>query len=173
VEYVNNVGVGKVEREQVEKEKARVYAPVTRSNGVGWKELRAGLARIMQDYCGEYKNAETLERGLGWLESIKESEAARAYARNPHELARVLECYSRITAGEVVMRASLERRASSKDLGFNRLDYPDADPPDWTKLITLRLEDGHMKVGERPVDYYLKAPNASSFEQNYQKHRGL
>jgi succinate dehydrogenase/fumarate reductase flavoprotein subunit len=173
VEYVETVEGAPVSRGQTEKEKTRVYAPVTRSEGVGWKELRAGLTRIMQDYCGEYKNAETLEMGLTWLDSIRESEAARAYARNPHELARVLECYSRITAGEVMMRASLERKASSKALGFNRLDYPEMDPPEWTKLIALRLEDGDMKVGEHPVDYYLEAPNASSFEENYQKHCGL
>ena len=172
-EYVKTVEHAPVSREQVEKEKARVYAPVTRSEGVGWKELRAGLTRVMQDYCGEFKNAETLEMGLTWLESIRESEAARAYARNPHELTRVLECYSRLTAGEVVMRASLERKASSRSLGFNRLDYPEVDPPEWTKLITLRLEDGAMKVGEHAVDYYLRAPYASSFAENYRQHCSL
>ncbi len=90
-EYIRTVARPMTNREQVEKEKARVYAPVTRSEGVGWKELRAGLARIMQDYCGEYKNKETLEMGLTWLDSVRESEAAQAYARNPHELVRILD----------------------------------------------------------------------------------
>ena len=173
VEYLESVKPVPASRDQVDREKTRVYAPVTRADGIGWKELRAGLSRIMQDYCGEYKNVETLEMGLTWLESIRESEAARAYARNPHELTRVLECYSRLTAGEVVMRASLERKASSKALGFMRLDYPDIDPPEWTKLITTRLEDGDMKVGEHPVDYYLQGSNASTFEENYRSHCGL
>ena len=53
-----------VSRKQIEKEKERVYAPVRRTEGIGWKELRAGLARIMQDYCGEYKNEETLKHGI-------------------------------------------------------------------------------------------------------------
>jgi succinate dehydrogenase/fumarate reductase flavoprotein subunit len=171
--YVKSVDRIPVDGEQVEKEKARVYGPVTRSEGVGWKELRAGLSRVMQDYCGEYKNQETLEMGLTWFASIRESEAARAYARNPHELARVVECFSRLDAGEVALRASLERKASSKSLGFNRLDYPAMDPPEWTKLISLRLEDGQMKAGEHAVDYYRKAPYAPSFEKNYQDHCGL
>jgi succinate dehydrogenase/fumarate reductase flavoprotein subunit len=171
--YVQNVKEAPVNREQIEKEKARVYAPVARTEGIGWKELRAGLSRIMQDYCGEYKNEETLNMGLRWLDSIRESEAARAYARNPHELVRVLECYSRMTLGEIIMQASLNRKASSKDLGFNRLDYPEVDPPEWKKLITLRLENGHAKVGEYPVDYYLQPPNASTFEENYRQHCGL
>lgn len=171
--YVQNVREAPVSREQIEKEKTRVYAPVTRTEGIGWKELRAGLARIMQDYCGEYKNEETLNMGLKWLASIRESEACKVYARNPHELARTLECFARLTVGQIIMQASLNRKASSKELGFNRLDYPKVDPPEWKKLITLRLLNGDIKVGERPVDYYLQPPNASTLEENYRQHCGL
>jgi succinate dehydrogenase/fumarate reductase flavoprotein subunit len=171
--YAQTAKKAQVSRKQVEQEKARVYAPVTRTEGIGWKELRAGLARIMQDYCGEYKNEETLKMGLRWLNSIRESEASRVYARNPHELARSLECFSRLTVGEITMNASLNRRASSRALGHNRLDYPEIDPPAWRKLVTLRLENGDIRVGEHPVDYYLLAPNASSFEENYRQHCGL
>lgn len=173
VAYVQNAKKAQVSREQVEKEKARVYAPVTRTEGIGWKELRAGLARIMQDYCGEYKNEETLSMGLRWLHSIRESEASRVYARNPHELARSLECLSRLTVGEIIMQASLNRKASSKALAFNRLDYPEVDPPEWKKLITLRLENGDIKVGELPIDYHLRPPNAPTYEENYRQHCGL
>jgi succinate dehydrogenase/fumarate reductase flavoprotein subunit len=171
--YARTVKKAQISRTQIDKEKARVYAPVMRTEGIGWKELRAGLARIMQDYCGEYKNEETLQLGLDWLKSIKESEAARVYARNPHELMRAVECLTRITVGEVIMHASLNRKASSKFLDFKRIDYPEMDPKEWTKLITMSLSKGDIKVGERPLDYYLLSPNASSFEENYQKHCGL
>jgi len=63
----------------------------------------------MQDYCGEYKNEEILQTGLRWLDSIKNSEAVNAWARNPHELMRILECLCRITVGtvgEIIIRAS-------------------------------------------------------------------
>jgi succinate dehydrogenase/fumarate reductase flavoprotein subunit len=173
VAYAQTAKKAQVSRKQVEQEKARVYAPVTRTEGIGWKELRAGLARIMQDYCGEYKSEETLKMGLRWLNSIRESEASRVCARNPHELARSLECFSRLTVGEIIMNVSLNRRASSRALGHNRLDYPEIDPPAWRKLVTLRLENGDIRVGEHPVDYYLLAPNASSFEENYRQHCGL
>ena len=46
--------------------------------------------------------------GLRWLNSIRESEASRVYARNPHELMRTLECLTRLTVGEVMMQASLK-----------------------------------------------------------------
>ena len=171
--YVQTIKEAPVSREQIEKEKARVYAPVSRTEGIGWKELKAGLARIMQDYCGEYKNEETLNMGLRWLNSIRESEASKVYARNPHELMRAVECLTRITVGEIMMQASLARKASSKTLDFKRLDYPEMDPPEWNKLVTIRLEKGDVKVGERPVDYYLQPPNASTHEENYRKHCGL
>ena len=171
--YAQTVKEVAVSREQIEKEKERVYAPVRRTEGIGWKDLRSGLARIMQDYCGEYKNKETLDMGLRWLKSIRESEASRVYARNPHELMRALECMTRITVGEIVFQASLNHKASSRALGLNRLDYPAMDPREWTKLFTLRLEKGKIKVGEYPVDYYLQSPNASSYEENYRKHCGL
>ena len=157
----------------MDEEKARVYAPIKRQGGVGWKELHAGSCRIMQDYCGEYKGAETLKMGLRWLHSIRDSEAARAYARNPHELWRTLECLVRLTVGEMILHASLARKASSRALGFTRLDYPEMDPPEWNKFVTIQLEKGSVKVGELPRGFWLKPPNAPTYKENYRRHCGL
>jgi len=162
-----------IDRKQVDEEKVRVYAPVGRKGDIGWKELQAGICRIMQDYCGEYKGEKTLELGLWWLNSIRESEAERTYVRNPHELARFLECMVRMTVGEIIMHASLARRASSRFLDFKRLDYPQMDPPEWQKFVTIRLEDGEVKEGELPFEYWLKPPYASTYKENYDQHCGL
>ena len=131
-----------IDRRQVEAEKNRVYLPLKQNrHGIGWKELNAGIARIMQDYCGQYKNEETLKRGLDLFKEVQETEAATAWAATPHELGRLLECYSIMTCGEIVMNASLARKASSALLGFRRLDYPDVDPPEWRKFLAVRLKD--------------------------------
>jgi succinate dehydrogenase/fumarate reductase flavoprotein subunit len=173
-QYSREVEESGIDRPQVNAEKARVYAPLKQGKGgIGWKELRAGLARIMQDYAGEYMNEETLQMGLTWLNSIKESEASSVYIRNPHELARTLECLTRITVGEIIMQASLARKASSKVLNFNRLDFSEVDPPEWNKLVTLRQENGRIKPGEKSVNYWLIPPNAPTYEENYNKHSGL
>ena len=127
----------------------------------------------MQDYCGEYKGEETLNMGLWWLNSIRESEASRISVRNPHELARYLECMVRLTVGEIMMHASLARKASSRVLGFKRIDHPEMDPPEWTKFITVKLENGEVKKGELPPKYWLKAPYAPTYKENYDKHCGL
>ncbi len=160
-------------RQQVEQEKARVYARVGQGGNVGWKELQAGICRVMQDYCGEYKGEELLKLGLWWLNSIQESEAADTYVRNPHELARYLECMVRLTVGEIILHACLARKASSRFLDFYRLDYPEMDPPEWTKFVTIHLEGERVRVGELPREYWLKPPYAATYEENYGRHSGL
>ena len=68
------------------------------------------------------------------------------------------------------MHSSLARKASSLLLDFKRLDYPEVDPPEWNKIVTVRLENGSVKTGELPLKYWLLPPYASSCEENYRKH---
>ncbi len=70
----------------------------------------------------------------------------------------------------MVIHASLARKSSSVYLDFYRLDYPEMDPPKWRKLLSIRQEDGDVKVREVPVDYHLRLPYASSYEENYALH---
>jgi succinate dehydrogenase/fumarate reductase flavoprotein subunit len=124
----------------------------------------------MQDYCGEYKGEETLKMGLWWLNSIRESEASQTCVMNPHDLARYLECMVRLTVGELIIHSSLARKASSDCLDFKRLDYPENDPPEWHKFVTIRLEKGAVKTGELPLNYWLLPPYDNTYEENYRKH---
>ncbi|HJX13846.1 MAG TPA: FAD-dependent oxidoreductase [Dehalococcoidales bacterium] len=161
-------------KKQVEAEKARVYAPLKQSrDGIGWKEINYAIARIMQDYCGRYKNETTLNLGLRLFKELRETELASAYASNPHELGRLLECQSLITCGEIIMHSSLARKASSLYMDFYRLDYPEMDPPEWQKLLPVKQVDGRVKVRELACDYHLKPPYAPSYEENYRQHCGL
>jgi succinate dehydrogenase/fumarate reductase flavoprotein subunit len=171
--YAASAREASVERKQVEMEKERVYAPVRRKDGMGWKELKAGLCKIMQDYCGESKNEEALRMGLHWLASMRESELASAYARNPHELGRTIEAMAQATISETILQACLLRTASSTPLDFKRIDYPELDPAEWNKYLTVRQENGKVLAGELPLNYWLLPPNAPSYEENYKKHSEL
>jgi succinate dehydrogenase/fumarate reductase flavoprotein subunit len=171
--YAEGATQPEIDRKQVDEAKAHSYAPVGREGQIGWKELQAGLCRIMQDYCGEFKNEDTLNHGLWWLNSIREGEASRTYIRNPHELGRYLECMMRLTVGEIMMHASLARKASSQFLDFKRMDFPQMDPPEWEKFLTIRMEQGDVKAGELPLNYWLMPPYAPTYEENYEKHSGL
>ena len=85
------------DRQQIEAERIRAYTAVKQDRGGnGWKEINAAIARIMRDYCGCHKNEMTLNLGLRLLDELKTTEMASAYASNPHELGRLLECQALI-----------------------------------------------------------------------------
>jgi len=166
-EYVANIAEPVISQSQVEVEKARVYAPIKRENGIEWKELASGLAKVMQHYCGSVKSDERLQIGLKWLDEMSNGEAQTAYARNPHELMRMLEVFSLISCSQAITHQSLARKASCSKLQFKRLDYPEDDPPQWHKFITVRQQDGEAVIGELPIGYW------GDLAANYEKHCGL
>ena len=173
-EFARSAEQRSLDRRQVEEEKEHLYAPLeVKSRSMGWKELNAGICKAMQDYCGECRNEFTLKIGLELLRSLRESEATRIHASNPHELARAAECRSILTVGEMVVQASLARCASSAMLNFHRLDHPELDPPEWHKLIPIHKTGDEAAVGELPLDYHLQPPYTGSYEENYQKHCAL
>ena len=152
--YARQAGQAGISREQVEREKARVYAPVKRSGGIEWKELHAGIARVMQYYASEFKTESLLNMGLGALRKIEEESLPLLFAHDPHKLMRTLEDTSLLTYAQIIVNAMLARKASSMPLNFQRIDYPTVDPPEWNKFITVKLEDGKVKTGELPSRYW-------------------
>jgi len=162
--YALKAGKALIDRKQVEDEKTRIYAPLEQVDVIDWKELNAGLCRIMQNYCGEPKNDELLKIGLTALKEIEEDEVPRLYADNPHKLMRSLEVLDILTCDRIIMHACMERKASSSFLNFIRTDYPEMDPPEWRKWITIRLEDGKVKSGEMPMDF------SEPLKENFEAH---
>jgi succinate dehydrogenase/fumarate reductase flavoprotein subunit len=139
-----------------------VYAPVKRNEGLDWKELHAGIARTMQHFCSEYKTERLLNIGLDSLNEIEEKWAAQIYALDPHKLMRSVEDLSILTCAQLIIQASLARQASSRPLDFHRIDYPQLDPPQWNKFITVKMENGGVKVGEKVFGYY------GNMKENYE-----
>jgi succinate dehydrogenase/fumarate reductase flavoprotein subunit len=162
-EYACTTAEPIIERQQVEEEKSRIYAPMKRTHGIEWKELEAGIARVMQDYCGPAKSEQLLTIGLRWLDEINELEANELYARNPHELTRALEALSLLTIGEMAIHASLARKEKTGTLDPKR---PGTASKGRT-WITTRLVDGKVQVGELPLNF------CGDLKENYKKHCGL
>jgi succinate dehydrogenase/fumarate reductase flavoprotein subunit len=152
--HARQTGAGQVSREQVALEKARIYAPVNRTDGIDWKELHAGIARAMQYFCSEYKSEALLKMGLDCLKEIEEVFVPRLYALDPHKLMRSIEDLSLLEHGRIILNASLARRASSRPLNFFRIDYPEIDPPEWDKYVTVRQENGRVEAGELPQAFW-------------------
>jgi succinate dehydrogenase/fumarate reductase flavoprotein subunit len=153
-QYAKTVGASKISRDQTEKEKNRVYAPVRRASGIDWKELHAGIARVMQYYVSEYRTDSLLNMGLGALGKIEEESVPLLYALDPHKLMRSMEDLSLLTYAQIITHASLARKASSALLNFRRIDYPTLDPPEWNHYITLTLENGKVNTGKLPQAFW-------------------
>jgi succinate dehydrogenase/fumarate reductase flavoprotein subunit len=152
--YAREIGEPRISREQVAREKDRVYAPVKRSSGMEWKELHAGIARAMQYYSSEFKTESLLNMGLDTLRKIEEESVPLLFALDPHKLMRSLEDVSLLTYAQIITHASLARQASSFPLGFQRIDFPALDPPEWNKFLTIKLENGKVKTGELPMAFW-------------------
>ncbi len=152
--YARQAFAGKVSADQIKVEKARIYAPVKRTDGIDWKELHAGIARAMQYFCSEFKTERLLNMGLDALKEIAEVHVPRLYALDPHKLMRSVEDLSLLTHAEIIVNAALARQASSRMLNHFRIDYPQLDPPEWQHFLTLRLENGKVKADKLPLRYW-------------------
>ena len=67
---------------------------------------------------------------------------------------RANETLNVLTNAELVIHSCLARKASSKELHFQRIDYPELDPPDWHRFVTIEKQPDGVKTGSLPLDYY-------------------
>jgi succinate dehydrogenase/fumarate reductase flavoprotein subunit len=162
--YAREAGPGKIAREQVEAEKARVYAPVKRSGGLEWKELHAGIARAMQYYVSEFKTEPLFKMGLDALAKLETEAVPRLFALDPHKLMRTLEDLSMLEYARIIIEASRARKASSVPLNFQRIDCPEQDPAEWNKFLTIRQRDGRVELGALPLDFW------GNMKEQYEAH---
>jgi succinate dehydrogenase/fumarate reductase flavoprotein subunit len=163
-EYSKQADEPKTSKDQIAGEKTRIYGPITRANGIEWKELNAGIARTMQYYCSEFKTESLLGMGLDTLKEIEEVFVPRLYALDPHKLMRSIEDLSMLAHAQMVLNASLARKASSAPLNFRRIDYPELDPPEWNKYVTIKLNNGKVQSDELPLNFW------GDMKANYEAH---
>ncbi|NLO34139.1 MAG: FAD-binding protein [Candidatus Hydrogenedentes bacterium] len=163
-------------RKQIESEKEECYAPVMNKGGdIGWKELNYAIARVFQDYCGEFKTEDILNLGIKRMRDLRQAEGKRTYASNPHELARLVECFRMMDLSECCFHAAKARKCSSRLIGFGffRADYPEVDPPEWHKLLPSRKTENDVEVRALPCDYHKQAPYSDSLRENYTRYAEL
>jgi succinate dehydrogenase/fumarate reductase flavoprotein subunit len=112
-----------------------------------------------------------LNLALVWLKELEEKEAQELIAGSPRELARCLQNMEVLKLAEMWTHAALTRKASCRFLTISKLEYPDNDPPEWHKFITIKKDQGTVKVGDMPLYYWIKQPYAQTYKENYEKHK--
>jgi len=153
--YIASVDRGSIDEGQVERERARVLAPLSRPTGLPPHQVEYKIRRQVNDYLQPPKTAFRLERGLSYFERAHE-ELEQLGARDPHELMRAMECYFIRDCAEMAARASLFRTESRWGLYHYRLDYPEMNDAEWfAHSILRRAPDGRVELYKRPIEPYV------------------
>lgn len=141
-------------KEQASEEKERLLAPLTNQGSMGWKELNFAISKCMQNYCAEIKCEELLKEGLDLLNTFSRDYVPQLHCENPHDLMRTHEVLDILEVSKMILEACRMRKSSSAPLCFQRSDYPEMDPQEDRKFITIRQVNGKAVRGEMPHDYY-------------------
>lgn len=158
-EYVAERDFSIVNVEQVEHEKARVYAPLQRSQGIPPAQVEYKLRRFVNDYLQPPKVTKKMEIGLQRFAAIA-ADIEQIKANNPHELMRAMEVSFINDCAEMAARASLFRTESRWGLYHYRVDYPQRNDADWLCHCHLKKdEQGNMVSIKRPIEPYLVSLN--------------
>ena len=169
-DYVAGREFSALDAEQIEKEKARVYAPLQREHGLPPAQVEYKLRRFVNDYLQPPKVTKKMEIGLERFAAI-EADLEQMKANNPHELMRALEVSVIRDCAEMAARASLFRKESRWGLYHHRVDYPLRNDAEWFCHCHLKKdENGRMVSFKKPVEPYLIALDADE-KQAYNRLR--
>ncbi|ANI55009.1 fumarate reductase/succinate dehydrogenase flavoprotein subunit [Pseudomonas sp. DR 5-09] len=154
-EFVARREFSALDTEQIEKEKARVYAPLDREHGLPPAQVEYKLRRFVNDYLQPPKVTKKMEIGLQRFSDI-ERDLDEMKANNAHELMRAMETSVIRDCAEMAARASLFRAESRWGLYHYRVDHPQRDDREWFCHCHLKKgEDGRMTSFKKAVEPYI------------------
>ncbi|PTQ70461.1 fumarate reductase/succinate dehydrogenase flavoprotein subunit [Pseudomonas sp. GV071] len=156
-DYVAERDFTALDAEQIERERARVYAPLLREHGLPPAQVEYKLRRFVNDYLQPPKVTKKMQLGLDRFAAI-EHDLDQLKANNPHELMRALEVSVIRDCAEMAARASLFRAESRWGLYHHRVDHPMRNDAEWFVHCHLHKgADGRMTSFKKPVEPYLIA----------------
>jgi succinate dehydrogenase/fumarate reductase flavoprotein subunit len=153
--YCANHDPKPVDEGQVAAEKARVLAPLARSEGLTPFQVEYKTRRLVNDYLQPPKVTRKMQIGLQRFEEIKEDLEAMS-AADPHELMRAMEAYAIRDCAEMAARSSLYRTESRWGLYHHYVDFPGKNDDDWFCHVQLtKGAGGEMLFHKRAVEPYV------------------
>ncbi|WP_435036352.1 fumarate reductase/succinate dehydrogenase flavoprotein subunit [Pseudomonas neuropathica] len=144
-----------LDAKQIEKEKARVYAPLDREHGLPPAQVEYKLRRFVNDYLQPPKVTRKMQIGLQRFSDI-ERDLEQMKANNAHELMRAMETSVIRDCAEMAARASLFRAESRWGLYHYRVDHPQRNDGEWFCHCHLKKgDDGQMTSFKKAVEPYI------------------
>lgn len=156
--------------QQIDDERARVWAPLLREKGLPPNQVEYKLRRMVNDYLQPPKVTRKMEIGLERFEGIRH-DLDQLKAHSPHELMRALEVHFIRDCAEMAARASLYRTESRWGLYHARVDHPKRNDADWFVHVQLQKNaQGDMGCFKRAIEPYI-VPIAAAEKAAYEKLR--
>lgn len=161
-EYAVSVELGKINNEQISKEKERIFAPGFRYLGVGDgvkpREMEERLQRLMDEYAGGVHqffrmNKEGLAYALRHIKMMKE-QVQYLIAEDLHELMEAHEIIDRLDVAEVLVH-HLSYREETRWPGWQtRADFPEKNDEKFDCFVNSRYNQatGEIEMFTRPYE---------------------
>jgi succinate dehydrogenase/fumarate reductase flavoprotein subunit len=155
VERVRSLPIPAVDDRFIAQEKARVFKPLSRPEGIPPHQMEYKIRRLVNDYLQPPKSGLRMAQGLAHFIRA-EQELEQLGAAEPHDLMRAMECHFIRDCAEMAARSSLFRTESRWGLFHQRVDHPEMDNGKWFVHVNLRRGvDGRMENLTRPVEPYV------------------
>jgi adenylylsulfate reductase, subunit A len=143
-------------REDAERERERVFAPVLSPGGVPPREVEERLQKVMDEYAGgisvQYGYAEgTLRIAKLHLHRLHDELAALS-ASSPYELMHCHEVIDRVDVAQTLVAHMQHRRETRWHCYQERLDYPERDDARFLLFVNSVREGREDRIVERPVE---------------------
>ncbi|MDP2936805.1 MAG: FAD-binding protein [Dehalococcoidia bacterium] len=121
-----------------------IHQPLGRVEGPAPKEVYCQVRDIVKEKIGVLKDGERLAQGAEALDRLRREVVPYLRAEDYHGLMRTHEVRNIVELGELVARASLERKESRY---FNyREDYPQRDDVNWLKWVIAQTEGHEARI---------------------------
>jgi len=143
------VDVPQVDSSIVETCFEKIYAPLSRTEGVCAKDVIALVQKAIgpMDYS-VYMKQDRMQEAIRFVEQAR-ALVPQMKASDMHELLSCHEAEAMVLSAEMHFFASQERKESRG--WFLREDYPEMDNENWLKWIIIQKENDEMKMHTEPV----------------------
>jgi len=139
-----------IDEKEITRLKKAIYGPLDRKGGFSPRWVTQVLRNTMIPYFIMYvKHEERMKAALTLVEFMRDHLAPKLTAKDAHELRLAIETRNIIHNAEMKLRASIFRKESRGT--HYREDYPRRNDPEWLAWVTLKQEDGEIKITKRPV----------------------
>lgn len=157
IDEVRETQHAELDREELDRESARVVQPLTAPGSIAPADLEERLQKILDEYAGgisrEYGYSEPeLKIAKLHLNRMADEVSALA-ATTPFELMQCHDVIDRVTVAQTLLEHMLNRRETRWHCYQERLDYPLRDDARYMVFMnSVRDPDGTLRMIERPVE---------------------